>query len=89
MGINSSCVFLMGIFLILLGPIKVFADDVLVTPNNELKTVSDEVMRERVKKKLYLGGRDEDPLRVQAPLVNPVRKIIGTDEAGNEPAAND
>ena len=57
-----------------------FAQDAAVVENNvDIKI--------RARKRLYPGGRDEEPLKVQAQLVNPSRKMGPTiDNPANEPA---
>lgn len=42
--------------------------------------------RMKVKKRLYPGGRDEEPLQVQSQLVTPTRAAVSADELPSDDA---
>jgi hypothetical protein len=48
---------------------------------------SEIILKEKAKKRLYPGGRDEEPLQVQAQLGAPLRKGVITEES-TEPSDN-
>ncbi len=55
--------------------------------SHALLTPEEQEIRNRAKKKLYPGGRDEDPLKVQAQLPQATRKMGPATEAPEpEPA---
>ena len=57
------------------------------------EAISDEQMqqiKQKARSRQYLGGRDEEPLRVQPQLVTPARKIIpSSSNEESEPASHD
>jgi hypothetical protein len=57
--------------------------------NHPLMTSEEQEIQARARKKLYPGGRDEEPLKVQEQLAQPVRKIGPATEAPQEDPSND
>lgn len=55
---------------------------------NQVKTFSEEEVRVRVKKRTYLGGKDEEPMQVQTPLYSPLKKQVEV-EGGPDTSATD
>lgn len=43
----------------------------------------------KAKKRLYPGGRDEEDLKVQAQLINPIRKLAPQAEIKEEPSVEE
>ncbi len=43
----------------------------------------------KARKRIYPGGRDEEPLKVQTQLPQSVRKLNETDETASEPTSDD
>lgn len=48
---------------------------------NPLLTPQETEIRQKAKKRLYPGGRDEEPLKVQAQILAPIRKVNPASEA--------
>lgn len=72
-------------FLLVLG----FAILPLVTKaqSNQAASVDTEVSEEertKAKKRLYPGGRDEEPLQVQQQLVNPTKTAVSAEDLHDE-----
>lgn len=57
--------------------------------NHPLMTPEEQEIQTRARKKLYPGGRDEEPLKVQEQLPQSVRKIGPATEAPQEDPTND
>lgn len=47
---------------------------------NPLLTQQENEIRQKAKKRVYPGGRDEEPLKVQAQIVAPTRKMAPSTE---------
>lgn len=75
------------LILTLLGPIGFsFAEEQAQLPKETELSEQAKQVRIRAKKRLYPGGRDEEPLQVQEQLPNPSR---GQGEAAAEEAEHD
>lgn len=57
--------------------------------NHPLMTPEEQEIQNRARKKLYPGGRDEEPLKVQEQLSQAVRKVGPASEAPQEDPSND
>lgn len=78
------------IFLVLIGltsfGFKVFAADEIIA-GKQYDDAKETEIAKKVKKRLYVGGRDESDLKVQTQLMTPIRKIAPQAEVkAEEPA---
>lgn len=72
------------ILLCLLWPVSLWAQGPSGTA--DWNPVYQEQIREKVKRRVYTGGQDEEDLKVQVQLVRPVRKIGGIAEELDAPS---
>jgi hypothetical protein len=56
---------------------------------NPPQLAEDEQMAQKAKRKLYPGGKDEEPLKVQGQLTQPVRKMAPQTEPQDESGSTD